>query len=39
MPLQCAFTGGVQITHLNLRKTDPNDADTLAADVKMVGFV
>lgn len=39
MPLQCTFTGGVQITHLNLRKTDPNDADTLAADVKMVGFV
>jgi hypothetical protein len=39
MPLQCEFTGGVQITHLSLRKTDPNDADTLAADVKMIGFV
>lgn len=37
MPLQCTFTGGVQITHLNLRKTDPNDSDTLAADVKMIG--
>ena len=37
MPLQCEFTGGVEIIHLNLRKPDQNDPEVLAADVKMVG--
>ena len=37
MPLQCEFTGGVEIIHVNLRKPDQNDPEVLAADVKMIG--